>query len=113
LNPGEGSAVDIGTGSRCTFKVTGRETGGRFGLFEWTMEPGAFGPKPHIHKKMEEMFYVVEGAVELHIGERTIKARAGTFALVPRRIPHGFSNPSSSRDDADHFLPVRLARKIL
>ena len=97
LGPGEGPGVDIGTYARCTFKATGETTGGHFGLFEWTMGPGAFGPQPHIHKEMEEMFYVVSGEVELNIADRTTNAQAGTFALVPRFTPHGFRNKSTER----------------
>jgi len=29
------------------------------------MEPGTEGASPHIHKQLTEMFYVVEGEVEL------------------------------------------------
>jgi len=97
LGPGEGNGVDIGTDARCTFKLTGEESGGHFGLFEWTMAPGAFGPRPHIHKEMEEMFYVIEGEVDLIIGDRTIRAGKGTFVRVPRRTAHGFSNPSQAQ----------------
>ena len=34
LHSGEGELVTIGT-SQCTFKLTGKDTHGRFGLFEY------------------------------------------------------------------------------
>jgi len=37
LQPGEGRSVQIRT-STCTFKVTGKDTHGHFGLFEFVME---------------------------------------------------------------------------
>ena len=48
LKPGEGESVKIGT-STCTFKVTGKDTHGHFGLFEFTLEPETEGASPHIH----------------------------------------------------------------
>lgn len=91
LQPGEGQSVQIGT-STCTFKATGKETNGHFGLFEFVMEPGANGASPHIHKELTETFYVVEGEVELLLGDRRIVAEPKTFILVPENTPHGFSN---------------------
>ena len=46
LQPGEGQSVKIGT-STCTFKVTGKDTHGHFGLFEFTLEPKTEGASPH------------------------------------------------------------------
>jgi hypothetical protein len=40
VHRGEGASVTIG-GSRCIFKLTGRDTNNRFALFELTMAPWA------------------------------------------------------------------------
>lgn len=92
LLPGEGKSVKIGTKTTCTFKATGSETHGYFGLFEYDMEPGVEGARPHIHKKLVEAFYVVDGEIEILLGRRKMKALPGTFMLVPENTPHGFSN---------------------
>jgi mannose-6-phosphate isomerase-like protein (cupin superfamily) len=97
LRPGEGKYVVIGSGSRCTFKVVGADTHGHFGLFEFAMEPGAAGPKPHIHHGIEEIFYVVEGEIELLVGEEKLSTKPGTLALVPRGTVHAFANPGPNR----------------
>lgn len=96
LHSGEGRSVTIGT-STCTFKLTGKDTHNRFGLFEYILEPNTEGPSPHIHKKMTEIFYVVEGELELVLNQNTITAAAGTLMSVPENTPHGFSNRSSRR----------------
>ena len=90
LHSGEGESVQIG-GSVCTFKVTGKDTHGHAGLFEFTMPPGA-GASPHIHKELTEMFYVTEGTVELLLGDKKENAFQGAFMLVPENTPHGFTN---------------------
>ena len=90
LHSGEGESVQIGD-SVCTFKVTGKDTHGHAGLFEFTMPPGA-GASPHIHKELTEMFYVTEGTVELLLGDKKENAFQGAFMLVPENTPHGFTN---------------------
>jgi quercetin dioxygenase-like cupin family protein len=96
LQPDEGKSVKLGT-STCTFKVTGKDTHGHFGLFEFVMEPGTSGASPHIHKQLTEIFYVVEGEVELSLDRRTVTAVPGAVMLVPENVPHGFSNPGLVR----------------
>ncbi|MCU0532481.1 MAG: cupin domain-containing protein [Hydrococcus sp. Prado102] len=96
LQPEEGRSVQIRT-STCIFKVTGKDTHGHFGLFEFIMEPGSEGASPHIHKELTEIFYVTEGEVELMLDSRKIAASVGTLMLVPENTPHGFANPGETR----------------
>lgn len=93
LGPGEGKTVSL-LGGRYTYKAVGRDTGGHYGLVELTAPAGSLGPPPHIHESEEEALYVVEGELKVQIGERTLQASAGTFALVPRGTVHTFSNPA-------------------
>lgn len=97
LQPGEGKSVKLGTNTSCTFKVTGKDTHGHFGLFELTLEPETDGASLHIHKQMTEIFYVVEGEMELLLNQRKITAIPGALMTVPENTPHGFSNPSLMR----------------
>jgi quercetin dioxygenase-like cupin family protein len=91
LGPGEGSHLTIGN-SQVTFKAVGTNTDGHLGLFEQTLPPGGTSPEPHLHRHMEEMFYVLEGEVEILVGEQTVQGQAGAFVLVPRGTPHAFAN---------------------
>ncbi|MGD1919291.1 MAG: hypothetical protein ACFCAD_10620 [Pleurocapsa sp.] len=59
LHAGEGQSITIGT-SQCSFKLTSKDTQGRFGLFEYVLQPETEGPSPHIHKSMTDIFFVVE-----------------------------------------------------
>ena len=103
LQPGEGRSVQIRT-STCTFKLTGKDTRGHFGLFEFVMEPGTEGASPHIHKQLTEIFYVVEGEVELVLDQRKVTAAPGTLMTMPENTPHGFSNPSQMRLKAINYV---------
>jgi quercetin dioxygenase-like cupin family protein len=89
LGPGEGKIVSV-SGNPYTYKVVGGDTGGNYSLIECTT--AGDGPPPHIHKSEEEAFYVLEGEVNVKIGEQTISGTAGSFVLIPRCTVHTFSN---------------------
>lgn len=96
LAPGEGNSLAIGINT-LTFKAVGADTHRHLGLFEMTQEPGGMGASPHLHREMEELFYVLEGEVDILVGDRTIKAQAGAFVLVPRSTTHAFTNRGKKR----------------
>ena len=95
LQPGEGKALSA-MGVQMTFKAVSEDTGGSFAFFEYTAPPGFGGPPPHIHRRMIEVFYILEGELTLHLGERTVKATPGTFGLVSPGTTHTFSNAGST-----------------
>lgn len=70
-----------------TFKVVGEDTGGAFSLSELTAHPG-FGPPPHIHRREDESYYVLEGEFEFMDDGRTFTAGAGAFVYLPKDRLH-------------------------
>jgi quercetin dioxygenase-like cupin family protein len=93
LRPGEGEPIGSGF-SRAILKATGETTGGTFFMSEATVEPGFPGPPPHVHERLHDMFYVLEGTLTFHLGEETAEATPGTFVCVPPGTVHTFSNRS-------------------
>jgi quercetin dioxygenase-like cupin family protein len=77
-------------------KATGDQTGGAFGLIEQVL-PAGFASPYHVHHAEDETFYVLEGEVTFISGDRTIKATAGSYAFLPRDLPHGFKVDVSAR----------------
>jgi quercetin dioxygenase-like cupin family protein len=73
--------------------ATGDETGGKYALMEAIVPPGG-GPPPHVHTREIESFYVLAGEITFHVGDQTLVAGAGTFALIPIGTPHSFKNES-------------------
>ncbi|HEX6894999.1 MAG TPA: cupin domain-containing protein [Bryobacteraceae bacterium] len=70
-------------------------TGGRYTVLEQITPPG-WGPPRHIHSREDEIFYVLEGAYDLHVGEERRTVSAGATAVLPRHVPHGFRNAAST-----------------
>lgn len=58
-----------------------------YGVVELTGAPGDTPPL-HLHRHDDEGFYVLDGTLKLHVGERTIKLGPSQFARVPRGTPH-------------------------
>jgi uncharacterized cupin superfamily protein len=63
--------------------VTGEESGGAYFTME-ALVPTGGGPPPHIHTREDETFYLIEGQIELLLGDRKIMAGPGDFVNVPR-----------------------------
>jgi mannose-6-phosphate isomerase-like protein (cupin superfamily) len=59
---------------------------------EYHAPPEFAGPPPHLHKITTEMFYVLEGALTLRVGDQTRQVGAGGYAYVPPGHLHGFAN---------------------
>jgi quercetin dioxygenase-like cupin family protein len=77
-------------------KATGDQTGGAFGLIEQVI-PAGFASPYHVHHAEDETFYILEGEVTFISGDRKIKATAGSYAFLPRDIPHGFKVDAPAR----------------
>jgi len=55
---------------------------------------------PHMHRVMEEDFYVLEGRVEIEVGGEVLTAEEGQFIHIEPGEPHRLENSGN--------IPVRL-----
>ena len=88
LGQGEGKMITL-PGHKITHKVSGLDTNGAYSMLE--VELDGDGPPLHIHKSEDESFYVLEGEIKLLVGERNIRATAGSLIFVPKGTIHTFS----------------------
>ena len=106
LPPGAGQLIG---GAGMTLKV-GAERSQSFSFFEAEVTPG-FDVGAHVHGGVEELFYVLEGELDLlafepspggtddwrtwksSSGSRVLRAGPGSMMFVPRGCPHAFTNP--------------------
>ena len=93
LGAGEGKTISV-LGNPYTYKAAKEETRGAYALIEHTV--AGDGPPPHIHTAEEEAFYVLEGELNVLVGERTVTATAGAFVLVPRGTVHTYSKAGTA-----------------
>jgi len=109
LRPGEGKPISGGA-LHATLKVPGGPNA-LASTFEMVIPPG-YDVGAHVHSKGEELFYVVDGELDLlafdpvvrspgdwhewtsSTGQRCLRGGPGALLFVPARCPHAFSNPT-------------------
>ncbi len=55
-------------------------------------EPGGLSGDGHSHPDQEQAFYILEGEMEVDVGEETYRLRAGDCVLLPRDVFHKHRN---------------------
>ena len=91
----EGRAYEMGR-MRAIFKADRDETAGRYSISEWWLEPRTRGPGVHLHDD-DHIFYVIEGALSLKVGDQWSVLTQGGYALIPGGAPHDFQNQGAVR----------------
>jgi quercetin dioxygenase-like cupin family protein len=84
-----------GPGDRYTFLVTGSQNNGAYFIMEGIVPPGG-GPPLHIHHREEESLYLLDGVLEITLGEKTMHATTGDFVQIPRGLVHRFHNTGTT-----------------
>jgi len=105
LDPGAGRPLQEGG---MTMKV-GADRSGRWSVFETTVSPG-FDVGAHLHRDAEEVFYILEGELDLLAfeprsragadwatwesadGASAVRGGPGSLMFVPPGCPHAFAN---------------------
>jgi mannose-6-phosphate isomerase-like protein (cupin superfamily) len=101
LRPGKGRSYPMGRIS-ALFKADGAETGGRYSISEWWLEPHTKGPGPHSHAE-DDIFFVIEGTMSIFVADEWVHAGKGSFVLVPGGVTHDFENRESARAGVLNF----------
>ena len=77
-----------------TYLVEEEDSNGDFSLIEAVMEPGN-EPPPHVQSREDEMYYILEGEVDVYVGEEAFKVQTGECVFLPKLKPHAFVIRSS------------------
>jgi quercetin dioxygenase-like cupin family protein len=86
----QGQTVSV-VGDRYTFLVVGEQSGGAFAMFEFVVPPD-HGPPPHIHRREDEVFHVLEGTFEFTVAGQRHRLGPGDTLYGERGIAHTFKN---------------------
>jgi quercetin dioxygenase-like cupin family protein len=94
LKPGEGKAYWV-VGDLYTILASGEDTSGAYALIHVEVPPGG-GPPPHVHRREDEAFYVLQGEVAFQADGRDIAATAGTWVTLAKGSLHTFRNTGTA-----------------
>ncbi|MEL6534538.1 MAG: cupin domain-containing protein [Bacteroidota bacterium] len=89
IKNGEGENYNYAQ-DHCFVKLSSRQTNGELCFVEDTLKPGFFLGRHH-HKIMTEVFYILEGEVELIFDDQTLVLKPGDTVTVPPHVWHAAS----------------------
>ena len=87
MGPSEGRLADLGAVQMRVLAAGDPVTGRAFTLAEFTGTEGAW-TVPHVHRTMEESFFVLDGDFTFSVGEEKVAVGPGSYILVPRDTRH-------------------------
>ena len=93
IKPGHGKTWELGGIIEC--KVPGAQTGDAYTILGITLEKGQGAPM-HIHKREDEVFYILEGTCTFGLGDEVVTAEAGTTVILKKGLTHFFRNDSTT-----------------
>ena len=82
-------------GDKTFLHATAEETNGSVGVLEGFVPAGG-GPHWHTHTREDEVLTVIAGQFRSWCGDREFEGGPGTTAVVPRSVPHRWTNIGSS-----------------
>jgi quercetin dioxygenase-like cupin family protein len=88
--PGAGRTVTSGHGSSAELKLAGERSGGDWAVVESHVPAGAEAPM-HTHTREDETVYVLDGAITVDVGGEKTDVEAGSYAALPKNLPHGLT----------------------
>jgi len=79
-------------------------TGGALSIMRTTMGESIEGARPHTHSTSAELFYILDGQLQLLAGEQVLTAGKGDLVVVPPTMAHAFATTPGHHAD---FLIVQ------
>ena len=89
IPPGSGRVLKL---IGVTHKLTSQQTGSAYYFFESEFDPES-GNSLHVHSYEDEIVYVLQGTIQIRLGNDKLEASAGGIAHLPKWIPHALYNP--------------------
>lgn len=88
--PGAGRNRDYGSGSNIELKLYGEQSGSDWAVVENRVRAGD-EPPIHTHTREDETLYVLDGSITAFVGDQRIEVEAGSYAALPKDVPHGLT----------------------
>ena len=91
------------------YLVEGKDSNGKLAIIHYTSSPG-HEPPPHLHEDEDEIFYILEGELDVYCGSDTLHAQAGECLVLPFGKPHAWIIRSPRLQALIVTTPARLDR---
>jgi mannose-6-phosphate isomerase-like protein (cupin superfamily) len=111
VSHGQGQIVDLGI-AKMRLLAAADQTGKTFGLAEFTGKEGAW-TVPHVHRQLEESFFIIDGRFTFTIADETVEAGPGDYLLVSAMTPHVFEAQSGGGTILVLWVPGGLEQMFI
>jgi quercetin dioxygenase-like cupin family protein len=91
-------------GALWTILASSDQTQGEFSVIEQLMPAGS-GPPSHVHERVCEAFYVLDGEIEFQLDTGLLIATAGSFVSIPPGTAHAFKVRSRTARVLNFYTP--------
>lgn len=106
----EATVLSDAPGSLITLLADSDTTGGAFTTNRATLAEGTAGAPAHFHTRATEFFLVLDGALEVLVGEDVLTLHKNDFLAVPPGTPHAFAPAAGHSADALVVFTPGMAR---
>lgn len=91
--------------------ATAETTGGELTVLDQVM-PRRSGPPPHVHDRLHEYFYILDGTIRFQIGTEVVTASTGDLVSIPRNTVHGFAVATDTARVLNLYTPAGFTEQI-
>jgi quercetin dioxygenase-like cupin family protein len=100
----QAGVLDSDPASMITLLLDPEHTGGALTSNRTLLKNGAHGAPPHLHTRSGELFFMLDGVLEVLVGDELHLLRRGDTLFVPPNTPHAFA-PAAGQD-ADFLVVI-------
>ncbi|WP_406076804.1 cupin domain-containing protein [Micromonospora sp. NBC_00858] len=93
----QAEVLDSDPASVITLLLDPEHTGGALTSNRTLLKHGTDGAPPHLHTHSGELFFVLDGALEMLVGDELHTLHKGDVLFVPPNTPHAFA-PADDQD---------------
>ena len=86
----ESETLSLGSGT-LQLLLDSSATGGALSAHRVHLSEGQLGANPHVHTRTSELFFVLDGSIDVLAGDRVLTATNGDLVMVPPGNPHAFA----------------------
>jgi mannose-6-phosphate isomerase-like protein (cupin superfamily) len=91
--------LEADASSVITLLADAEDTGGRLTSNLTHFEPGNAGAPPHHHIRGAELFYILDGSLQMLLGDEVTVFDEGDLVVVPPGVHHAFAPAAGARAD--------------
>lgn len=106
----EAEVLDSNPSSIVTLLADSDTTGGALTSNRATFRQGADGAPPHYHSRCTEIFFVLNGSLQVLTGDQVVTLHKGDFLAVPPQTPHAFGAAAGADADVLVVFTPGMAR---